>query len=97
MPTFIIKIKDLYFEWSTISDSPATLGMTLDEFQDYYRAEYGRRGMRELPERLERTEKKGTSAFQDDSVEDTIFHNRAGDDEETLSADEIYEKYRGRK
>ncbi len=35
--------------------------MTLDEFMDYYKEEYGNEGLRRLPERMKRVNETGTS------------------------------------
>lgn len=48
MPRYIIKIKDKYFEWSTIVDAPVTNGMSLTEFRSYYQSEYGEDAMKNL-------------------------------------------------
>jgi hypothetical protein len=95
--TLIVKLGDHYLEWSSISDSPATYGMTLEEFKAYYLAEYGREGMRELPARLARVEAKGTSSFDAQNADDTIWLNRAGPDEAILHREEIIEFYVVRK
>lgn len=89
----IIKLSEYYLEWSTIVDAPTTFGMKLDEFKKYYRQRYGTEGMKELPERLERVEKKGTSFHEDTSYKETIRGNRAGPDESKLSEAEIVKAY----
>lgn len=88
----IVKIKDHYLEWSTIVDAPVTFGMSLAELEEHIRYEYGRSGLRDLPERLARVEQYGTS-FIGTSVEDVLRGNRAGPDEQALTADEIYQAY----
>lgn len=89
MPKYICKLEidgvDHYFEWSTIVDAPVTYGMPLEEFREYYRSEHGESGMRDLPERLERVEQKGTSSMLDDSLDDLIQGNRAGEDDTPLN------------
>ncbi len=82
-----------YLEWSTIVDAPVTWGMTIEEFREYYREEYGAIGMRGLPDRIVRVEEKGTSFRYDDQLIDTIAHNRAGANESTISHDEIWKIY----
>ena len=89
----LVKIKDRYFEWSTISDAPNTYGMTLDELHEYIKEEYGRQGLESLPKRLERVEAKGCSAYEYPSVADFLSCNRAGPDETEISLDEIYRLY----
>lgn len=89
----IIKIKDKYFEWSTVVDAPITYGMNLEQLNEYIKSEYGEEGLRNLPRRLESVEEVGSS-FMGDTLYGTICANRAGDDETTLTEDEIYEKYK---
>ena len=92
MGKYIIKINDLYFEWSTIVDAPITYGMTKDELVEHIRWRYGQEGINELPKRLERVEKQGTSAHGY-TLERLIDYNRAGDNEKCLTIEEIYKKY----
>ncbi len=96
MPTYILKMsgegRDFYLEWSTVVDAPITQGMSLDEFKAYYQKEYGDRGMRDLPERLERVERTGCSAMVE-SLDDVLSINYAGDDGETITKEEIFKKY----
>ena len=76
MPRYIIKlptpIGDRYLEWSSIVDAPITYGLTLEEFTDYYRSEYGDQGMRDLPDRMARVEATGTSERNSKSVAETV-------------------------
>ena len=93
MGRFIIKLKDLYFEWSTIVDAPVTYGMTLDELREYIKEEYGNEGLEQLPQRLERVKQHGTSEYLCKSVEDICTVNHAGENEECISLEQIYELY----
>jgi len=96
MGRFIIKLsgegRDFYLEWSTVVDVPITSGMSLKEFKKYYRKEYGSEGMRELPERLRRVESTGCSAPHT-TLDNFLSCNRAGDNEEEISKEEIFKKY----
>jgi len=92
MGKFIIKIKDMYYEWSTIVDAPVTYGMTLKELEEHIRYRYGQEGINELPKRLERVNKQGTSQYFF-MLDDLFRHNRAGDNGECLTKDEIYNKF----
>ena len=92
MPRGLIKIKDKYFEWSTITDSPVTNGMTKEELKKYTNEVYGKQGLMDFEERIERTKKTGTS-YHGESLDSLISINRAGKNEETLTKDEIYEIY----
>ena len=94
MGHFIIKIKDRYFDWSTIVDAPITNSMTRKEFEAYHREEYGRRYHREnFQIRMKRVEETGTSVIGQD-LEQVLMLNRAGELEDELTAEEIYEHYR---
>lgn len=88
----IIKIKDKYFEWSTIVDAPLSRGLTKEGLKAYIGIKYGEKGLSELSKRIERVENKGTSSYVSD-LEELINYNRAGEDEKTLTKEEIYNKY----
>ena len=89
----IIKIKDKYFEWSSVVDAPVTYGMNKKELKEYIKSEYGNQGLKELPQRLKRVKEKGSSWASGEDLKDTIDFNRAGEHEEQISKEEIYEKY----
>lgn len=97
MPRFIVKLKDedkdYYMEWSTVVDAPVTFGLSLEEFKEHYKEEYGNRGLMELDERLKRVEEKGISSLMDEDIHDIISGNRAGKDETELSLEQIIEGY----
>lgn len=100
MPQFIIKLhddkenKDYFLMWSTIVDAPITFGMSLKEFQEYYKYEYGASGMEKLPERLARVEQSGCSAREpSDSLDELLKFNRAGRNEKNLNKEGILEHY----
>ena len=98
MPRIICKVQDgdtpYYFEWSTIVDAPVTYGMSLDDFKAHYRDQYGEDGMRGLDDRLKRVELKGVSSMMDDdSLQDLVAYNRAGEDETCLTLEQIVEWY----
>jgi len=93
MGKFIIKIKDLYFDWSTVVDAPITYGMTREELEAYHLAEYGRAAHeRDFDNRMRRVMEKGTSAMSS-TLNQVLICNRAGDNEAELTAEEIYEVY----
>lgn len=89
MPRYIGKLNEMYFEWSTIVDAPVTYALTLEEFQTYYKEEYGDQGIRSLNDRLQRVDAKGTSSRLHDSVNDMISNNRAGPDETCLDQEAL--------
>lgn len=86
MGRYICHKDGVFFEWSTIVDAPVSYGMNEKEFRLYHKHKYG-----DLPadERIERAIHKGTSSFNDESLQDLIFHNRAGPDETNISLEEI--------
>ncbi len=88
----LIKLKDKYFEWSTISDAPTTYAMSIEELRKYIKRKYGEEGLKDLPDRLKRVEEKGTSAF-DNTLEEILYVNRAGEEEECISKKAILKKY----
>lgn len=92
MPKHIVKIRDRYFEWSTVVDAPVTYGMTLDELREHVREEYGNSGLEALPRRLERVERKGSSAHRGD-LDSLLRVNRAGDRESHATEAEIYRRF----
>lgn len=93
MGEFIVKVADHYLLWSTIVDAPVSWGLTREEFERFYARQYGEQGMARLPERMARVDRKGTSAFNVESADDTMWLNRAGPDEIALSKAEIIEWY----
>lgn len=93
MGRYILKLHEHYLEWSTVVDAPVTFGMTLDEFKDYYQAQYGYNGSQDLTQRLERVERKGTSSHIHDNAEDVMAGNRAGRNETSLTPEEVYQAY----
>jgi hypothetical protein len=92
MAHLIVKIRDRYFEWSEVCDRPLTPGMPLAAFARYYRDKYGSAATKGFDERLDRADNTGTSAFNA-TLDELIGGNRAGADEECLTADEIYDVY----
>lgn len=94
MSRSIIKIKDQYLVWSTVSDSPVTIGMSQNEIEQWTLEQYGKQGLEKLPDSLARADAKGCSALDDDfDLEAILLCNRAGKDETHLSEDQIYQYY----
>jgi hypothetical protein len=89
----LIKLGDLYFEWSSIVDAPITKGMTEQELHDYVEDEYGAAGLRALPERLALVNATGTSR-RGHTLLEVIGRNRAGEDGACLTPAQILERYR---
>lgn len=97
MGRFTIKIKDKYFEYSTVVDAPITPGLSLEEYKEWYKEEYGNSKMDDLEIMLKRVEEKGTSNYYDKNLQDSISNNRAGlvnGREKKLTANQIYDLYK---
>lgn len=75
--------------WSTIVDSPITSWMTPEGLEEWLRARWGEAGLKDLPERIERAKKNGTSLLPELSLKDLVAGNRAGEKERELTFEEI--------
>lgn len=89
MADIIVKVPDIekgidyYLIWSTNVDAPTTYGMQLDQFNEWYRQQYGDKGMKELAERMERVNHKGTSSyFESETLENLLEMYRLNHDHE---------------
>jgi len=91
MPSYILKIEDRYFTYSTIPDAPTSEPMTLEAFKAEWQRLHGVIGMLELQERLTRVETKGTSSYGDASWRETVSCNRTGPGESELTPDQFVE------
>lgn len=96
VPPTIIKLShfgdDFYMEWSALTREPQTDAMSLDQFKDYYRKQYGEAGMEQLPERLKRVHENGCSSHVF-TLTNILSNNRAGPNETSLSKEGIIKKY----
>lgn len=99
MPKFAIRVVDpadsreYFLLWSTIVDAPTTYGMSREEFEEYWREEYGRQGGQNWPSILRACEVKGVAAVYYRDVGEVIAGNRAGPGETELTLEEILEQY----
>jgi hypothetical protein len=94
MGRMIAKFGGKYCEWSTVVDAPVTYLMEKDDFVDYIRQEYGKTGLVELPQRMERVELNGTSSLDGRSEKDLIRYNRAGENESRITTQKaLIERY----
>lgn len=96
MARYIVKLsyksKDYYLDWSTVTDSPITYGVSLDKFKKYIKKEYGKEGLENLPQRLKRVNKKGCSSHIC-TLYDLIATNRAGKNDKHLTKNEVIRQY----
>lgn len=94
MPKFIVHHEGFFFEWSTVVDAPTTYGMKRDEFEEYYRDQYGAEGMKDLPARMDRATSNGTSAaYRPMTARELISVNRAGPGETDIPFEEVIRIY----
>lgn len=84
----LVMIKGMYLEWSTITDSPYTYLMNEEKLREYWELEYGKSSLLDLQKKIDRCKEDQEYTL------DTIYFNRAGDNETRLTIDEIYEKYK---
>ncbi len=82
-----------YLEWSTVVDAPVSRGMILADFLAHYAAEYGRAGLRNVAERIDRADKCGTSSRDGESFAELIAGNHAGEDGTELTREQIVDHY----
>lgn len=96
MPKHIIKItdnqQDYYLDWSTVTDSPTTYGMSLVKFKQYFLDRYGKDKTDLLEKLLRNVEQHGTSV-PNTSLQELVGYNRAGPNERSLSLAEIIKQY----
>lgn len=88
MGRMIAKFGDRYTEWSTVVDSPVSQLLPLPEFKRYLLENYGIEALDELPRRLARVEKLGTSSQMGQTAQDLLRHNRAGPNESHVGTEE---------
>jgi len=93
MARTIVKLRDYYFEYSSVVDAPVTWGMKKKDFEAYYREEYGRSSLEDFQDRMKRVDKNGTSSVSGSSVEEVLDGNCAGPNGKELTVEEIYKFY----
>ena len=95
MARFIIHSGGKYNIYGTITDAPYfTEGCTLDQLKNWIKENEGQSGLDDLPPRLERAHRKGTSCLDDDEdLYSTIICNRAGKNEKCLEFEEFVEQF----
>lgn len=88
MGRMIAKFGERYTEWSTVTDSPVSPLLTLPEFKRYLLETYGVEALEELPRRLARVDKFGSSSQMGQTAQDLLRHNRAGPNESHVTTEE---------
>lgn len=88
MPLYIVKIRDKYLEYSTITDTPVTSGMSREAMAEYLVQRSGPDRREFIEARLSKCDRRGTTDPVHSSAEDTLRGNRLG-----LTIDGIYDLY----
>lgn len=83
-----------YNIYNTISDGFCwESSLSLEQLQEWTKEEEGNKGLRELPERLERAHEQGHSLCDEEDLDSFLCCNRAGDNEEQLTTQECIERF----
>lgn len=78
MRSIIAKFAGRYLLWSQNTDRPVTSLMTAGELRDFVMRSYGYEELKELPERMERADRFGTSSRTGTRTASLLEHNTAG-------------------
>jgi hypothetical protein len=85
------KDQDWYMEWGL--DAPATEGMSLEDFKQYYCYRFGKHRLLAAREWLIRAGETGIGAPAGETLDELIAQNRAGKGGTHLTKDQIIEWY----
>lgn len=88
MGHLLAKFGDRFMDWTTVADGPLTPLMTLPELKRYMVECYGYKSLTELPGRLARVEKFGTSSQMGTTKESLLSHNSAGPNRSCVETEE---------
>lgn len=89
MSEIICHHKGRYNIYNTVSDGFRFVSsISLEQLECLIEEEKGKKGLTQLPIRLERAHQNGHSAPSNETLEDFISANRAGDNEESLTTEE---------
>jgi hypothetical protein len=88
----IIKLEDKYMQWTTVSDSPASLLLPEPLFRRWYFSEYGNSSYMDYRLAMQRVEEHGCSAYGE-TPDSVIKNNRAGKGEKKLTRKQLVEAY----
>jgi|SRR5688572_17107341 len=94
--TFLIRLAvgdaERFIEWSSASDTPCSPPMTETQLREYVAAEYGRAGVRDLDDRIDRCRSTGVELRGVD-LESILLCNRCGDDGEALPVEQLLQRF----
>lgn len=92
MLNIILKIKEFYLIWSEKEQHPSTHAMLKENLFRWVEDNEGQDGIDAFEARVKRCDEKGCSSAYHSKV-DLISKNKAGDNDECLTEEEILEKY----
>lgn len=93
MANVILHHEGKFVIYSTNSDQVMTDPMTERQLRRFLVWEAIKAEFREMRQRIKRAKLKGTSAFRDDDLADTVFLNRAGKGNTRLSPEQFVQAY----
>jgi len=94
MSVFIIHKDGVYNFYSTVTDSPQyARGLCLEEVVKIIQDEVGTIGVNALRDRLERAHKKGCSSYDDMTLVELVWDNRAGIHADNMLFDDFVAKF----
>jgi len=83
-----------YNFYTTIADGFCYVSsLSVKQVQEVIKEKYGQDRLNKLPDRLERAHKNGHSGISDETLQEILCCNRAGDNEEHLTYDECIRRY----
>lgn len=85
---------DRYNFYCSIGDNFEFIdGLTLDKLTEIVRRDYGQKGIDNLSPRLERAHKRGHSSVSNETLQEFLCCNRAGENEKHLTLQECIDKF----
>jgi hypothetical protein len=94
MSQIIIHHDNIFNIYSTVTDVPIfSRGVSAEELREYIKFSFGNQGLEQLPARIERARKIGTSSILGESLEQLIKLNRAGKSEAPLPVTEFIDQF----
>jgi hypothetical protein len=90
----IIQLDGKFMHWSSVTDAPETPLLPEPLFAQYWKDEYGRSGMVDYANMMDRAKTQGhSSRFSTETVNSLIRNNRAGQGDKTMTKKQIIEAY----
>ena len=94
MSQILLHHKGVYNFYTTIADGACfELGLTLEQVKSHIKEELGNQGLKNLPDRIKRAQKTGTSEITGISLNVLLLCNRAGKNERKLSTKQFINRF----